>query len=197
MVSLDSFRAFVDESSAVHSDTRQEYLIGAALIPLTACDEIREQLRSLALPGQIKLHWTDEGESRRRAIVKRLSELAPMTVVVTHLSERVKKNERCRRKCLETLYHDMVDMEVFNLLLEDRSASQNKKDRAHLVALQGQGLDKRVRIAHQRGGDEPLLWIADVLLGAINAAELGQPAHLEALEETFVLRHRTADSLES
>ncbi|MBM3714195.1 MAG: hypothetical protein FJW64_00405 [Actinobacteria bacterium] len=194
---LTPFRAFVDESSAVRSTTRQEYLIGAALVPLEACDEIREQLRSLALPGQVKLHWTDESESRRRAIVSRISELAPMTVVVTHLSERVKKNERCRRKCLEALYYDMVEMEVFDLLLEDRSPSQNSRDREHIVSLQGQGLDRRVRIAHQRGGEEPLLWIADVLLGAINSAKLGQPAHLETLQDTLMLRHRTVDSLES
>ena len=111
-------------------------------------------------------------------------------------SERLKKNERCRRKCLEALYHDMVDMEVFDLLLEDRSPSQNKKDLGHLVALRSRGLDRRLRIDHQRGGDEPLLWIADVLLGAINSAELGQTAHLETLQETLVLRRRTVDSLE-
>ncbi|WP_144784020.1 hypothetical protein [Microbacterium sp. BH-3-3-3] len=194
---LSPFRAFVDESSAVRSHTRQEYLIGAALIPLEACDTIREELRSLALPGQVKLHWTDESESRRRAIVSRIAELDPMTVVVTHLSERMKKNERCRRKCLEALYHDMVAMEVFELLLEDRSPSQNSRDRQHIVALQGQGLDRRVRIAHKRGGDEPLLWIADVLLGAINSAELGQSKHLETLQASLMLRHRTVDSLES
>ncbi|MCC4247765.1 hypothetical protein [Microbacterium testaceum] len=192
---LDSYRAFVDESSTVRSATRQEYLVGAALIPLESCDEIREHLRTLALPGQIKLHWTDESEPRRRTIVKRISELAPMTMVVTHLSERVKKNERCRRKCLEALYHEMVGMEVFDLLLEHRSDTQNKQDLGHLVALRSRGLDPRLRIDHQRGGDEPLLWIADILLGAINAAELGYPAHLEALQETIVVQRRTADSL--
>ncbi|WP_454116069.1 hypothetical protein [Microbacterium aurum] len=103
-MSSESFRAFVDESSAARSVDRQEYLIGAALIPVTACDEVRTQVRTLALPGQIKLHWTDEQDSRRRTIVKRLSEIAPMTVVVTHLSERVKKNERCRRKCLASIH---------------------------------------------------------------------------------------------
>lgn len=180
----------------LRSADRQEYLIGAALIPAGLCEEVREQVRKLALPGQIKLHWTDEGESRRRAIVKRLAELAPMTVVITHLSERMKKNERCRRKCLEALYHDMVEMESFDLTLEHRSDAQNSKDRAHIVSLQGQGLDKRVRIDHRRGGDEPLLWIADVLLGAVNAAEIGEPGHLEALQDTILIRHRTADSLE-
>lgn len=195
VVPPDSYRAFIDESSAVRSAVRQEYLVGAALIPVEECDEVREHLRALALPGQVKLHWTDESEARRRMIVERISQLAPITVVVTHVSERLRKNERCRRKCLEVLYHDMAEMQVFDLLLERRSDSQDKRDREHIVALQGQGLDRRVRIAHRRGGDEPLLWIPDILLGAINAAELGQPSHLRALEETIVLRHRTADSL--
>ncbi|SDG78973.1 hypothetical protein SAMN04489810_1298 [Microbacterium pygmaeum] len=180
----------------LRSTDRQEYLIGAALIPINLCEEVRERVRTLALPGQIKLHWTDEGESRRRTIVKRLAELAPMTVVITHLSERMRRNERCRRKCLEALYHDMVELESFELTLEHRSDAQNLQDRAHIVALQGQGLDKRVRIDHRRGGDEPLLWIADVLLGAVNAAEIGEPGHLEALQNTILIRHRTADSLQ-
>lgn len=195
MVSPDSYRAFVDESSTVRSAIHQEYLVGAALIPLDSCEEIREHLRALALPGQIKLHWTDESEPRRRTIVTRISELAPMTVVVTHLSERVRRNERCRRKCLEALYHEMAGMEVVDLLLEHRSDAQNKQDLGHLVALRSKGLDPRLRIDHQRGGDEPLLWIADILLGAINAAERGHPAHLEALQETIIVRRRTADSL--
>lgn len=66
---------------------------------------------------------------------------------------------------------------------------------AHVVALQGQGLDRSIRIQHRRGGDEPLLWIADAVLGAVNSAELGEPGHLELLSETILLRRRTTDSL--
>lgn len=194
-VPAETFRAYIDESSAVRSATRQEYLIGAALIPVDRSDGIREHLRSLTLPGQIKLHWTDESEARRRAIVESIGSLAPMTVVVTHVSERMRKNERCRRKCLELLYYDMAGMGVFDLLLEHRSDVQNKRDRAHIVGLQNQGLDQRIRIGHRRGGDEPLLWIADVLLGAVNSAALGRPNHLRSLQETIIVRHRTADSV--
>lgn len=118
-----------------------------------------------------------------------------MTVVITHLSERMRKTERCRRKCLETLYLEMSGMGIHDLTLEHRSESQNARDRAHIVALQGQGLDRQLRIDHVRGGDEPLLWIADILLGAVNAASQGRPDHLEALQETIVVHQRTADSL--
>ncbi len=34
----------------------------AALVPSGDCEGVREQLRPLLLPGQIKFHWTDESD---------------------------------------------------------------------------------------------------------------------------------------
>ncbi|MBF4632766.1 hypothetical protein ITJ42_16235 [Clavibacter michiganensis subsp. phaseoli] len=189
------FRAFLDESSANRGDERQEYLVCAALISDADCDSVREQLRPLLLPGQIKLHWTDESERRRRDIVSRIVDLGPMNIVVSHLDARRKRVERYRRKSLEVLYHELVTMETFDLTLECRSDSQDKDDRAHIVALQSQGLDRRLRIGHQRGGDEPLLWIADAVLGSINAAHLGNSEHYDELQSTLLIEARTSDSL--
>jgi len=191
----NSLRAFLDESTANRAGGLQEYLVCAALVPEDECDSVREQLRTLLLPGLIKVHWTDEGEPRRRRIVSLIRDLGPMTVVVSHLDAPRRKVERYRRKTLETMYHEFVDMELFDLTLECRSAEQDASDRAHIVALQGQGLDSRLRIGHQRGGDEPLLWIADAVLGAVNAAHLGERRHLQELESTLLLRVRTPSSL--
>ncbi|RII95472.1 hypothetical protein DZF95_00870 [Clavibacter michiganensis] len=191
-----AFRAFLDESTASRGDERQEYLVCAALIDETDCDSIREQLRPLLLPGQIKLHWTDESDRRHRDIVSRIVELGPMNIVVSHLDTYRKKVERYRRKSLETLYHELVTMETFDLTLECRSDGQDKADRAHIVGLQSQGLDRRLRIGHQRGGDEPLLWIADAVLGSINAAHLGNPDHYDELRSTLLIEARTTDSLD-
>ena len=187
--------AYVDESSCIRSETTQEYLIGAAI--LDAADEaaIREELRPLLLPGQIKLHWTDEQESRRRRIVSAIASLEPMNFIVAHLSQRQAKTERFRRKCLETLYYELAGHEVYRATLESRGSSQDNKDRAHIVALQGQGLNSGVRIQHLRGGDEPLLWIADAVLGSLNSAHLGEPAHLDKLQDTIMLQQHTPDSL--
>lgn len=188
-------RAWVDESSANRGETTQEYLVGAAIVDAEDQDSIREELRPLLLPGQIKLHWTDESERRRRRIVDAIVAAGPMIVVVAHLSERQRKTERFRRKCLEMLYYELAAAEVLDVTLESRSADQDAKDRAHIVALQSQGLDRGVRIHHQRGGDEPLLWIPDAVLGSINAAHLGYSAHLEALQSTILLMERTPESL--
>lgn len=190
---LTTFRGFIDESTAMRSSTRQEYLIGAALIATDQCDEIRERLRPLLLPGQIKLHWIDEQSTRRRAIVASICDLGAIHVVVTHLDEKRRSTERFRRKCLEELYHEMVSMNIFDLTLEGSTPPQDRSDVAHLVALRAQGLNPRVRINHRRGGDEPLLWIPDIVLGAINSAQIGETSHYEALSESIIIHRRTAD----
>jgi hypothetical protein len=187
--------AFGDESSIVRSSRTQEYLIGAAILDVADQDRVREELRPLLLPGQIKVHWTDENARRRRRIVDAIVQTGPMNVVITHLSLRQHQDERFRRKCLETLYYELGQAGVFTVTLKSRSAGQDARDRAHIVALQSQGLDRRIRLGHRRGGDEPLLWIADAVLGAMNSAHSGDRSHLEALQETIVLEQRTPESL--
>ncbi|MBF4588315.1 hypothetical protein [Curtobacterium sp. VKM Ac-2887] len=191
-----SFRAFLDESSANRGDERQEYLVCAALVSSDDCEHVREQLRPLLLPGQIKFHWTDENDRRKHQIVQRIVELGPMSVVYSHLDARRKKTERYRRKTLESLYHELIGMEVFDLTLEARTPAQDANDRAHIVGLRNQGLDGQLHIEHLRGGDEPLLWIADAVLGAINAEHLGDDSFIAALRSTLVVQERTPDSLE-
>ena len=188
------YRGFLDESTAKRGPDRQEYLVCAALFEEDECDRAREGLRPLLLPGQIKLHWTDESHRRRRAIVEHILALGPMSIVVSHLDARRNKVERYRRKTLESVYHHLITHEVFDLTLECRSDSQDKSDRAHIVALQSQGLDRRLRIDHRRGGDEPLLWVADAVLGAVNAAHLGETSYLAILRRTLLIEERTPDS---
>jgi hypothetical protein len=193
-VTPSAYRAFLDESSARREGGLQEYLVCAAVIASDACDDARRLLEPLRLPGQIKLHWTDESETRRRKIVEQIVKLGPMNVVVTHLDAQRNKTERFRRKCLEHLYYELVAMGVSELTLECRSDVQDARDRAHIVDLRGQGLASTLRIEHMRGGDEPLLWIADAVLGAVNAAHKGNPEHYEALKSTILLEMRTPDS---
>lgn len=188
-------RAFVDESSCVRTETTQEYLIGAAIISAEDCDEIREALRDLRLPGQIKPHWTDESDRRRRTITESIAELGSMHVVVAHLSGRTRKTERYRRKCLETLYYELGEANVLDITLERRSDSQDKQDRAHIVALQNQGWLPGLRISHCRGGDDPLLWIPDAVLGAVNASFSGDGGYLDTLRHSILIEKRTLESL--
>ena len=138
-------------------------------------------------PGQTSLD--------RRKIVETLSGIDSMHAIITHQSEVSKKTERHRRKCLEQMYFELSEMHVHNVTLESRQEAQNKRDLAHIVALQGQGQSAGIRLRHVRGGDDPLLWIPDAVLGALNSVHLGEEQYWEKLHEKVVLNRPTPDSL--
>src|SRR5699024_5071915 len=120
-------RAFVDESSCVRTISSQEYVIGAAIVSAGDCEAPRQGPETLHLPGQIKPHWTDESDRRRRTITQTIADLGSMHVVVAHLSGRNRKTERYRRKCLETLYYELGEADVLDVTLECRSDTQDKR----------------------------------------------------------------------
>ncbi|WP_305138045.1 hypothetical protein [Corynebacterium hiratae] len=59
-----------------------------------------------------------------------------MQAIITHQSEVSKKTERHRKKCLEQMYFELSEMHVHNVTLESRQEAQNRRDVAHIVALQ-------------------------------------------------------------
>lgn len=187
--------AYVDESSARRPPAQQEYMVCAAIIDVHDLEKVRSVLRPLLLPGQIKLHWTDERSSRRRKIVETLSGIDSIQAIITHRSEASRKTERYRRKCLEQLYFELPQMQVHQVTLESRQKDQNRKDIEHIVALQGQGQSPGIRLQHVRGGDDPLLWIPDAVLGALNSMHLGDEQYWEKLHDKVVLHRPTPDSL--
>ncbi|NWO17613.1 MAG: hypothetical protein HLX46_12480 [Corynebacterium sp.] len=187
--------AYIDESSAYRPPNRQEYMICAAIIDSQDLEQVREELRPLLLPGQVKLHWTDERNSRRRKIVETLSGIDSMQAIITHQSEVSKRTERHRRKCLEQMYFELSEMHIHNVTLESRQEAQNKRDLAHIVALQGQGQSVNIRLQHVRGGDDPILWVPDAVLGALNSVHLGEEQYWEKLYGKVLLNRPTPDSL--
>lgn len=187
--------AYIDESSARRPPRNQEYMVCAAILEYDDLDKVRAELRPLLLPEQIKLHWTDERTSRRRKIVETLSTIDSMQAVITHRSELSKKTERYRRKCLEQMYFELSSMGICNVTLEGRQEAQNSKDIEHIVALQGQGQGAGIRLRHVRGGDDPLLWIPDIVLGALNSVYLGEEQYWDQLHDKVILNRPTPESL--
>lgn len=119
-----------------------------------------------------------------------------MSALVTHTSQPQRKTERFRRKCLETIYYELSNMGVRDVVCESRMAKQDKDDVAHLLKLRNQRvLGPEFDITHCRGGDDPLLWIPDIFLGAINASHAGNDEYYEALKDFFIYDSKTPDSL--
>ncbi|WP_304324804.1 hypothetical protein [Corynebacterium frankenforstense] len=176
--------AFADESIIQMPSGRQAYRIGAALLATTELEAARDVLRPLLLPGQSKLHWRDESPPRRDQISRQVAATGSMLTIVTHWSEVPAKEERSRRKCLERLYYELASMDVQDASLECRQQAQDAKDIRHIVALQARNQAKNLRLSHLRGKDEPLLWIPDAVLGALNAAQLGEPRFWDQVRDT-------------
>ena len=189
-----SLVAYADESILSFS-SYQDYLMCATILDHSDLEALRNELRPLLLPGQIKLHWTDEGDKRRRQVVQLISRLESFQLIIVNRSEISPKTERYRRKCLETLYSELADMKIMDLILESRQESQNRKDIEHIVALQASGRFRGIKVSHSRGGDDPLLWIPDVVLGAFNARHRGEYEYWEALQDKVLVERKAIGSL--
>src|SRR5688572_32648065 len=57
-------------------------LVGVVLIPTGALDTARSRLRGLLLPGQRRIHTSNESSRRRRALLDTLARIENLTGVV-------------------------------------------------------------------------------------------------------------------
>ncbi|WP_293768004.1 hypothetical protein [uncultured Corynebacterium sp.] len=190
-----SLVAYVDESSVRVDDARQEYVMCAVVVDESAVESMENSLERLKLPGQHKLHWSSESTARRRKIVEHMTPLNAEIFVVSHRSEPNRKTERFRRKCLEQLYYELYVRGVRKIFLESRHKEQNRRDVEHLVALQGQGQLRGVRISHLQGSESAMVWIPDVVLGAYNSARQGDTRLWDPFEVAVVVARETPDSV--
>ncbi|MFH8442968.1 hypothetical protein ACH4D3_17270 [Streptomyces sp. NPDC018026] len=177
--------ALCDESMRRDTATSGVYLLSSVIVPLGALPAVRERMTGLRLPGQRKkLHWRDESAARRALAADGLAALDADIVIATWCGMSQDKQERARRKALETLLLDLARRSVRRALFESRGPDRDRADVASLAGLRRSGiLPPSLRVHHAPGGDEHALWAADIAAGAYNAAMGGTCAHWEkALE---------------
>ncbi|MDR2703467.1 MAG: hypothetical protein LBB58_03915, partial [Cellulomonadaceae bacterium] len=83
---------------------------------------------------------------------------------------------------MEQFLYQLERREVSHLTLESRGPAADKRDNELLGALRRRGTGRNLKIDHIRGMDEPLLWVADALLGAVVAARTGQERWLQHIK---------------
>lgn len=153
--------AFVDES-----ESQNLYLLAAVIIQDRAADELRPAVDAMRLAGP-KLHWTKESDQRRQQVVAAVVRLAIPALVVLGTREI---GERARRKSLRRMLWELDQRGVERVVFEARERRQNARDMeliAHL--LRSHELRGPLHTDHVAGRVEPLLWLADVVAGAIRA----------------------------
>ena len=145
---------FVDESKS-----RGYTMVAAAVDPrdLTA---LRRELRALVLPGQRRVHFTKESDSRKRTVVSRLTELGVRAYLVRSSDPG---EASARADCLSQLVAAAVRDGHTRIVLE-RDESIERSDRRVLYSeVERRGLHGSVTYDHEAAHQEPLLWIADAI----------------------------------
>lgn len=160
------------------------YMMGAAVIPHGECDDYRDVMRTL-WPRPGKLHWRNQNDHERGLSMKAIADLPlPHVAVVSTPLDR--RQERARAKTLEALSWELQGIGVKSLSLERRTPSQAVLDRQIVAGLRGRKvIDPNFKIDFAPGVQEPLLWIADQVLGAIGEAAVGNHQWLDMIERNI------------
>lgn len=148
---------FVDESRR-----GSMYLLVAAVIPPGRLAESRAVMRDLQMPGERRIHFHSEHDSRRRKILAEL--VANGTQAQVYLGSG--RPDRVRNACLDRLVRDAVNLDARRLVFESRGDA-DRKDRAtiHRILGPANGLTYEHLLPH----DDPVLAIPDAIAWAYGA----------------------------
>lgn len=186
-----TWTAFVDESEPEpRSGSRGVYLLAAALIEAEQQEAVRTAVAAWLLPGQPKVHWHVENDRRRKLLVAALAGLPAMHLVVVRIDKHATA-ERRRRLCLNRLLLELDTAGVAEVYMEGRQAKQNAHDLQLLDVLRArQEVGPDLRMYHRPGRHEPLLWVPDLVAGAVGARHRGDSSYEDML--AGVLTHYEA-----
>jgi hypothetical protein len=183
--------AFGDESVRVGAGGLL-YVLGAAVV-IRDLDATRAELRALVPGRQERLHWRGEREARRLALLATLNDAGVAVFASWSYPVARHRQERARRACLITLAGDVARECVDELVLEHRDEAGDRLDRQTLLdARHGGVADLRYRFA--RPAEEPLLWAADAIAGAMSVHLAGVTSvYFEALRPSVLVVRRVED----
>lgn len=174
--------AFVDESMRQSDDGL--YVVAAAVVVEDESGRVREALRDVLLPGQVRFHWHDERPERRLAMLKVVSSRIAAGFAAFHRSGGHASQERARAQCLKCLLWHLGQYGVSDLTMESRGAPNDARDRRTIIAAQqSQIASKDLRYGFAWAREEPLLWLPDALAGAVSRHLAGEGSEYYRLVE--------------
>ncbi|MHB1444818.1 MAG: hypothetical protein ACYCTI_00945 [Acidimicrobiales bacterium] len=158
--------AFSDES-----ERTGVMLIAVVVLDPGAVDAARRKLRGLLLPGQRRVHTTDESSRRQRVLLDTVADIDGLSADILRY-RRPQGVDRLsgRHLLLQAATGAVVGSGVVSWVLDDQDPAQRLRDRAaiaHALA----GVDRRLHPVydHRPAHSEPLLWAADAVCWAAGA----------------------------
>jgi len=168
-------RAYIDEST--HVEPPGLYVLAAVVVPVRDEDRTRDVLLRNVRPGQKRFHWREEDSQTRDRMATAVGGLDLATVMAVSTPIDHRRSERARRACLTQLLWELEQRDVGHVLFESRH-DRNRHDRAHILAMQkARHLAQPLRYDFGGPLQEPLLWLPDLVAGAVNFARGGREEH--------------------
>lgn len=162
---------FVDESC------RADYLLCAAVVPVSDVAAARKMMRELKPKNRDRLHMKNESRHREQ-ILARFVQAPPIDqahIFVGTLRGTRRTHRQVRTQCLEALARYAADNGARRILIE--SCSQDKQDHAAVVGtLATKAATDRVRVMIDQPTSHELLWAADLVAWAYGAGGAARSA---------------------
>lgn len=147
------------------------YILAASLADPDDCEPIRDSLLRLRASRNGKLHWTDESPQRRRLIATAIAAFPLDHTVVLGAPLDARKQERARAQCLEQLLFDLGQRGVASAWVETRGPALDRADLKRVDAFRSRGvLPRDLHVGFGQPATEPMLWLPDILAGAVGVA---------------------------
>ena len=161
------------------------YVVATALLDPQHHDHARQVMLDLrGARSTAKTHWTEMDTVERKGAAVAVAEIEGLHIVVTGTPVPPRRQERARARCLEHLVPELYGCGVGSLVMESRGRALDQRDvraviGARLALPRGVGFT----IEHVPGREEPLLWVADVLAGAVRAGRHGDRNYRSVLAD--------------
>jgi hypothetical protein len=155
--------AFSDESERANT-----MLFGVVIVRTAALLTARRELRTLLLPGQRRLHTAKESPSRRRRVLRVISDLGLDATVFTMRRRAGVRRIDTRHLLLEAAASEVVRRGALVWVLDHPDPAQAARDR-HTIDHSLRHVGGHLVYDHQPGHDEPLLWAVDAIVWAVGA----------------------------
>lgn len=146
-------------------------------------------MRSLKGPRHTaKLHWTEMDRAERKDATQIVAAQKGLHVVSISAPVPQRRQERARSKCLSALAVELHGFGISHLYLEARQEELNARDVRTVAAIRQTVLPGGtfMRAEHIPGAKEPLLWISDIVAGAVRTERLGDSRYTDLLGETLI-----------
>jgi hypothetical protein len=181
---------FIDES--IHRG-ESVYILACVTLDDFRAETLRTEIRrELLLPGQIRFHWRSENAERRTLALELLAEAHD--TAYAYVCSRLQEcgDRRARALCFKQLMWDARVEHISGLTFESRQSHNDQIDRATIIGLQRSRIGSpSLFYDFKTPVDEPLLWLPDVMAGAIAASRTGNNLYDDSLAGIRV-KHRSS-----